>query len=78
MATEVSTETSTKVLFVRVDEALHRDLKMSAVASRITLQGLVESILRQYQNQQVASGATATLQLVMAPPGAPAEQQKQK
>ena len=61
MAGEVSTETGTKVLFVRVDEEFHRELKMSAVASGLSLQGLVESILRTYQEQQRASGTTATV-----------------
>jgi hypothetical protein len=77
MAGDVSTETGTKVLFVRVDEAFHRELKMSAVASGVTLTGLVESILRQYREQQQAQqSGKGTFTLVMTPaastPEAPA------
>jgi predicted HicB family RNase H-like nuclease len=74
MAGSTSTETGTKVLFVRVDEAFHRELKMSAVASGVTLTGLVESILRQYREQQRTSGVAPTVQLVTAPAQAPAGQ----
>jgi hypothetical protein len=67
MAGDVSTDTSTKVLYVRVDGELHRDLKMSAVACGVSLQSLCETILRAHVEQQRESGATTTITLVMAP-----------
>jgi hypothetical protein len=67
MADTVSTDTGTKVLYVRIDEDFHRELKMSAVARGISLQSLCETILRTHVEQQRESGATAVVTLVTTP-----------